>query len=73
MSTKITDNGYTIGYLKNYPYHVNLQRSGVDAIELIWCQQNCTGKYGWHFEGNDAILSFESKEDAFMYKIARMR
>jgi len=68
-----TTNDYTAGYLKNYPYHINLHCTGVAAEELIWCQQNCTGKYGWHFEDVDAILTFQNERDAFMYKMARVR
>lgn len=69
---KKTDS-YTAGYLKNYPYHVNLHRNGVEGSELLWCQENCNGKYGWHFEDEDAILTFQNERDAFMYKMARMR
>lgn len=64
---------YTIGYLKEYPYRVNLHREGVEATELIWCQQNCIGKYGWHFKDTEAILTFENKKDAFIYKLVRLR
>ena len=66
----------TSGYRQKYGYDVPLNAIGVDASELQWCSENCSGKYGWYFNSDNhdlAVMTFESERDAFMYKIARVR
>ena len=68
-----TTNDYTAGFGKSYPHDVHLNKKGVDATELEWCQENCTDNFGWHFVNDLAVLSFVNERDAFMYKMARVR
>ena len=64
---------YTAGFGKSYAHDVHLNKKGVDATELEWCQENCIDNFGWHFVNDLAVMTFESERDAFMYKMARVR
>lgn len=70
-SMKTTDD-YTAGFGKSYGHDVYLNKKGVDATELKWCQKNCIGKFGWHFVNDLAVLSFQNERDAFIFKLANL-
>ena len=65
------------GYMKQFDYNIDMNSNGVNGVCIEWCQQNCTGKWGWwfapsgeivnpanHWENQNAYMSFEIKRDA---------
>ena len=65
------------GYMKKFDYNIDMNSNGVNGVCIEWCQQNCTGKWGWwfapsgeivnpanHWENQNAYMSFEIKRDA---------
>jgi len=65
------------GYMQQFEHNVDLNSNGVMSECIDWCQQNCTGKWGWwfepageianpenHWEHQNAYMSFEQKVDA---------
>ena len=73
------------GYNKTFKWKVHLPSHGVDGDKIDWCNDNCKGSWGWHFEhtqeqyddyepnthwGQDqAIMSFQKKREAFMFSL----
>ena len=65
------------GYMKRFEYSVDMNSNGIAGECISWCQNNCTGKWGWwfepsgeienpanHWEHQSAYMSFEKKIDA---------
>lgn len=66
----------TRGYLKRLNYHISTGVMTIDIKELKWCENNCSGEYGWFFNENDegiAYMTFENEVDAFLFKLVRVR
>ena len=71
-------------YLGHYKYDVCLNDYGVPEDCLIWCEDNCKGRWGWWFddapesshwnpENNVAYMSFAHKKDAVKFWFQNIR
>ena len=57
----------------------HMNSNGVNGVCIEWCQQNCTGKWGWWFEPlyddntfwdpeqQDAYMSFQDRREAMRF------
>ena len=77
------------GYLKIFKHKVRISKHGVCGSYIDWCEDNCKSKQGWHFEDTEAkyddwepnvhwnncqaVLTFVSKKEAFMFALHNMK
>ena len=55
---------YTDEYLKEYEYKIPLRKEGILSNHIDWARKYCKGKFGWHFDKHNAVISFEKEKDA---------
>ena len=71
------------GYEKKFKYNIDMNSNGIMGECISWCQEHCTGKWGWWFEQTDlydpmrhnwdeqdSYMSFEKKRDASQFWLA---
>ena len=71
------------GYDKKFKYSICLNSDGVVEDYIHWCENNCTGKWGWGYEttkewetdwdssGNKAYRSFGRQKEATAFWFAK--
>ena len=72
------------GYQRRFRFNIDMNSDGIMGDCIEWCQQNCTGKWGWWFENTalydpmrhnweeqNAYMSFQYKRDATRFWFAK--
>lgn len=70
------------GYEVKFEYDLCLKDPGVPAVYVDWCTNNCSGRWGWWFDRDNArlystrlpdrtqaYLSFEYEEDLIIFTL----
>ena len=58
-----------VSYNERYQHKVAVPGTGIHSHTLEWCTKRCTGKCGWHFEGDQSYMSFENCQDAVLWSL----
>lgn len=70
------------GYNKSFKYSTDYSKK-INMRIISWCNNNCTGKFGWYFEDvvdkllfckvkRKTVFTFEKKYDCFNFKIKQL-
>ena len=72
------------GYNKSFKYSTDYAKK-INMRIISWCNNNCTGKFGWYFEDvidkafasnhrvkRKTVFTFEKKYDCFNFKIKQL-
>jgi len=58
----------TCGFNKSFD--INIRLTELQDSHIDWCMSNCKKDWGWFFDGNDAYISFKSKNEATMFSLS---
>ena len=53
-----------MNYTDEYLYKIPLHKEGILSNHIDWARKYCKGKFGWHFDKHNAVISFEKEKDA---------
>jgi|TARA_Y100000310_G_scaffold344709_1_gene458945 hypothetical protein len=46
-----------------------MESNGVPHTYVEWCDDNCYGKWSWHFDDDYGYISFDSAMDVILFKL----
>tara|TARA_X000000950_G_scaffold269582_1_gene348407 strand:- start:5372 stop:5659 length:288 start_codon:yes stop_codon:yes gene_type:complete len=69
------------GYNQNFRFKAELSKD-INIKTIMWCDKNCDGKYGWHFQikqpsakwptREQAVMTFQKKIDCINFKLKQL-
>ena len=54
-------------------YNVKMRDNGVSHTYVEWCDDNCKGKWSWHFDEDYGYISFEKAADVILFKLKEFK